>query len=302
MAQSTSQLSTALTAVRLTSLTWGPTDDPGRPLAVLLHGFPDTAHTWRHLGPALAHAGYRVVAPFTRGYAPSDLPADGSYHVPALMSDALEIHAALDGDDRAVLVGHDWGAITASGVAAYDASPFARVVTMAVPPISAMHPRRGERGRWARLLPRQAALSWYTVFNQLPRLPERNFERLVAHLWRRWSPGYDARDDLAHLRAALPDQRHVAAALGYYRAQRHPGRLPDRYAHLADAWLGDPRVPLLHLHGAEDGCLDSRWADLASAHLGLPSRAAVIERAGHFLQLERPDVVNARVLEFLEER
>lgn len=302
MEETTKQLSTDLTAVRLTSLTWGPTEDRERPLAVLLHGFPDTAHTWRHLGPALADAGYRVVAPFTRGYAPSELPVDGSYHVPALMSDALELHAALDGDDRAVLVGHDWGAITAGGVAAYDGSPFARVVTMAVPPIPTMNPRRGERGRWARLLPRQATLSWYTVFNQVPRLPERNFGRLVGHLWRRWSPGYDAREDLAHLRAALPDEQHVAAALGYYRAQVRQREVPRRYARLAEAWLGEPRVPLLHLHGADDGALDPGWIALVSAHLVPPSRAAVVEDAGHFLQLERPDVVNARVLEFLEDR
>ena len=75
-------LSLDLGAVRLDALAWGPDpDDTGRPLAVLLHGFPDTAYTWRHLGPVLADAGHRVVAPFTRGYAPSDVPADRSGHV-----------------------------------------------------------------------------------------------------------------------------------------------------------------------------------------------------------------------------
>ncbi|THI93019.1 alpha/beta hydrolase [Nocardioides sp.] len=282
----------------LASLVWGDVDDTDRPLAVLLHGFPDTAHTWRHLGPALAEAGYRVVAPFTRGYAPSAIPEDGSYHVPALMHDALALHQEYDGDDRAVLVGHDWGAITANGIAASAANPFRTVVAMAVPPLPTMYPRRGDVGRWLRILPRQAALSWYTLFNQLPRLPERSFDRLVAHLWRRWSPGYDPAEDLAHLAEALPDDEHKAAALGYYRAQSRRRQLPHPYRSLAADWLAEPEVPLLYLQGADDGALDPRWADRIGDRLPAGSVVAVIEGAGHFLQLERPDVVNARVLEF----
>lgn len=293
------RITTELDALDVVSLTWGPIADTARPLALLLHGFPDTAHTWRHLGPRLAEAGYRVVAPFTRGYAPSGVPADGSYHVAALMSDALDLHARLGGDGRAVLVGHDWGAITGNGLAAYDASPFGRVVTMAVPPIPAMNPRRDDLARWASILPRQATLSWYTLFNQLPRWPEQSFDRLVAHLWRRWSPGYDAAEDLRHLAAALPDRPRRSAAIGYYRAAARPWRLPATYAGPADAWLGDPRVPVLYLQGADDGALDVRWAQRVDHHLPEGSRTAVIERAGHFLQLERPDVVANRVLDFL---
>ena len=293
------QLTTDLDQLRLVSLTWGPSTDPAAPLAVLLHGFPDTAHTWRHLGPELAAGGYRVVAPFTRGYAPTGQPVDGSYHLPALMSDVLELHAALEGDARAVLIGHDWGAITANGLAASEKSPFRRVISMAVPPFSAMNPSRGAIGPWARILPRQARMSWYTVFNQLPALPERSFDKLVAHLWRQWSPGYDATADLAHLADALPTTERKAAAIGYYRAGARPWQLPQRYRHLSQAALGEPRVPLLYLHGADDGCLDARWAALVSEKLTDGSRAAVIPGAGHFLQLERPDTVNARILEFL---
>lgn len=293
------QRTAALDRVTLACLVWGDVDDTDRPLAVLLHGFPDTAHTWRHLGPALADAGYRVVAPFTRGYAPSAIPADGSYHVPALMDDAIALHREYDGDDRAVLIGHDWGAITANGIAASDANPFRAIVAMAVPPLSAMNPRRDDVGRWLRILPRQAALSWYTLFNQLPRLPERGFDRLVTHLWRTWSPGYDATEDLAHLAEALPDEQHKAAAIGYYRAQLRQWRLPGRYRPLARDWVAEPKAPLLYLQGADDGCLDPRWAGRIGDQLPEGSVVAVIEGAGHFLQLERPDVVNARVLEFL---
>lgn len=296
------QRTTALDRIALTSLVWGEVDDTARPLAVLLHGFPDTAHTWRHLGPELAAAGYRVVAPFTRGYAPSDIPADGSYHVPALMDDVLALHRAYDGDDRALLVGHDWGAITANGIAASDANPFGDIVSLAVPPFPVMNPRSDDLGRWLRILPRQAGMSWYTLFNQLPGLPERTFDRLVAHLWRRWSPGYDATEDLAHLAAALPDDAHRSAALGYYRAQPRAWRLPARYQPLARDWVGVPKAPLLFLQGADDGCLDARWAARVGDRLPAGSRVAVVEGAGHFLQLERPEAVNARILEYLHER
>ncbi|WP_322937801.1 alpha/beta fold hydrolase [Nocardioides bizhenqiangii] len=295
------QLTTDLDQLAMVSLTWGPATDPAAPLALLLHGFPDTAHTWRHLGPELAAAGYRVVAPFTRGYGQSGFPADGSYHVPALMSDALELHAALDGDTRAVLVGHDWGAITANGIAAFDGSPFRRVVSMAVPPFSAMNPSRGSIGSWARILPRQARMSWYTVFNQLPALPERRFDKLVAHLWRRWSPGYDATADLAHLAVSLATTERKAAAIGYYRANTRPWQTPERYRHLGGAATGAPRAPVLYLQGADDGCLDPRWAAQVNGRLPHGGRVALVTGAGHFLQLERPDVVNARVLEFLAE-
>ena len=80
------------------------------PLALCLHGFPDTAHTYRHLLPELAAAGFRAVAPFSRGYAPTDVPADGRYQTGALARDANALHEALGGDERAVIVGHDWGA------------------------------------------------------------------------------------------------------------------------------------------------------------------------------------------------
>ncbi|MBM9461456.1 alpha/beta hydrolase [Nocardioides sp. zg-536] len=294
-----SRRTTVLDEVTLVGLSWGPMEDRSVPLAVLLHGFPDTAHTWRHLGPALAGAGYRVLAPFTRGYAPSGVPGDGSYHVPALMHDALGLHRAHGGDERAVLVGHDWGAITANGIAASAANPFRTIVALAVPPFTAMNPRRDDVLGWLRILPRQAAMSWYTLFNQLPAMPERTFERLVARLWRTWSPGYDATEDLALLAESLPDRDRRAAAVGYYRAQPRRWRLPAGYRELAGDVFAAPRVPLLYLHGAEDGCLDVRWARRIGDALPPGSRVEVVEGAGHFLQLERPAAVNERILDFV---
>src|SRR4051812_8446416 len=81
-------LEVQLPSVRLSCLAWGPADGP---LVVALHGFPDTAQTWRHLGPYLAERGGRGVAPYLRGYAPSGLADDGCYHVGGLMADAVAL-------------------------------------------------------------------------------------------------------------------------------------------------------------------------------------------------------------------
>jgi pimeloyl-ACP methyl ester carboxylesterase len=81
------------------------------PLALCLHGFPDSVHTWRYLLPDLPAAGFRAVAPWMGVYAPTAVPADGSYGAGALAGGACALHEALGGDGRAVLIGHDWGAI-----------------------------------------------------------------------------------------------------------------------------------------------------------------------------------------------
>lgn len=150
------EITLELDAVRLRALTWGPA--AGR-LAVLLHGFPDTAHTWRHLGPVLADAGWRVVAPFTRGYAPSEIPEDGSGHVAALMDDAVAVHDYMGGGADAVLIGHDWGAITANALAAHPDNPFVAAVALSVPPFPALR-----TPAVLPALPRQLRNSWYILF------------------------------------------------------------------------------------------------------------------------------------------
>lgn len=289
----------SLPTLDVAALSWGPEDGP---LALCLHGFPDTAWTWRHLGPALADRGWRVVAPFTRGYAPTGPAADGDYRVGALMTDALELRHALAADGPAVLVGHDWGAVTAHAVGAHAPDAFGRIVTMAVPPLPAIRDiatsvraLRADGG----LLARQAPMSWYMAFNQVPVLSERLLFPLVRLLWRRWSPGYDATEDLAHLRDALPDTAHRSAVLRYYRHAIRPWRHVARNDPAHADWLRAPQVPTRYLHGATDGCMTAGFVPRARRYLPAGSDARVVAGAGHFLHLERPGEVNALVAEFL---
>src|SRR5689334_17899918 len=171
------------------ALAWGPSDGP---LALCLHGYPDTARTWRWLGPVLAERGWRVVAPYTRGYAPTDLAPDGAYQLGALARDALALRDALGGDGRAVLIGHDWGAATAYLAGAHRPAAFARIVTLAVAPGPALASPMASPHALARdvgLVARQLRMSWYMFFQLLPVISERSLPRLIPKLWRDWSPG-----------------------------------------------------------------------------------------------------------------
>jgi pimeloyl-ACP methyl ester carboxylesterase len=273
--------------------------DPTGPLALCLHGFPDSAWTWRHLLPSLAGGGYRAVAPWLRGYAPTTVPPDGRYQSAVLGLDACALHKALGGGDDAVLIGHDWGAFAAYA-AVHHATPWRRVVTLAVPP-----PATITSGF---LTYDQLRRSWYMFFFQHPlaelAVPMDDLV-FVERLWADWSPDYDPGADLPHVKDALRDAANLNAAIGYYRATLGGvGLDPDPEVQaLQDASAGPPPVPTLYLHGRTDGCMGVELAELAGAGLTTPgSRAEIVDGAGHFLHLERPDVVNRLIGEFLAER
>jgi pimeloyl-ACP methyl ester carboxylesterase len=285
-------------AVDLKALTWGPPDGP---IALCLHGFPDTAYGWRNFAPQLAESGWRVVAPFMRGYAPSSIPSDGSYHIAALMDDALQVRSAAGGTDRDVVIGHDWGAMAAAGLAAMPDSPFAKAVIMSLPPAAAFRPlgRVPDQGRLLAQFPHQLLRSWYIMYFQLPWLPERSASWVVPRLWRRWSPNYDAEEDLRHVDAAIGTPESWRAALGPYRATIRNTHPPARYAELHQHWTSAPRLPTLYLHGRDDGCITPAFAHWTEKVLPAGSDVAIVEHAGHFLQLEEPEKVAELVLQFI---
>ncbi|NUR85130.1 MAG: alpha/beta fold hydrolase, partial [Nonomuraea sp.] len=210
------------------------------PLALCLHGFPDTAHTWRHLLPTLAERGYRAVAPFLRGYAPTEVPADSAYEGAALVADVVALHEELGGDGDAVLVGHDWGTVPVYGAA----DRFRRAVAMAVPPFGALMSGFFDYAQLKR--------SFYIFLFQTG-LAETAAASpgFLDGLWADWSPGYDATQDLEFVRRSLADPANLAAAIGYYRAMLGTTPPSDRYPEVEAA----TRTPILYLHGARDGCL-----------------------------------------------
>ncbi|WP_033424581.1 alpha/beta fold hydrolase [Actinomadura flavalba] len=268
----------------------GPDDGP---LALCLHGFPDSAHTWRHLLPELADAGYHAVAPFQRGYAPTAIPADGAYQTGALATDAVALHQAFGGRDDAVVLGHDWGAAAAFGAATLEPGRWRRVVTLALPPLGAMMTRFFDYDQLKR--------SFY-VFLFQTQLAEHALDRdLVAALWADWSPGHDAAQDVEYAWECLAEPQHRAAALGYYRARLDASLHQERYADAQAATNKAGGTPVLYLHGADDGCIGAEVAEpgLVMKHLPPGSRAEIVPDAGHFLHLENPSDVNARVLEWL---
>ncbi|MGZ8650418.1 MAG: alpha/beta fold hydrolase [Solirubrobacteraceae bacterium] len=213
------------------------------PLALCLHGFPDSPHSFRPLLAALAAASFHAVAPFMRGYAPTSAAPDGEYGLGALAADANALHEALGGDERAVLIGRDWGAEATYAAALTAPARWRRLVTLAIPPLTLderLFADREQRERFAY----QSLLE----SPDAPRLVAADDFALVDRLWRAWSPGLDALEYADHAKRCLREPAHLAAALAYYRAP-DPG--PLRLT---------PRRPTLYLHGrttAASTCVSS---------------------------------------------
>lgn len=283
----TGQLTIKARGMNFGALSWG---DPNAPLALLVHGYPDSAWTWRHLGPELASRGWRAVAPFTRGYGPTDLAPDDRYRVSDQAQDLLALHEQLGGDERSVLIGHDWGAVATWAVNSAEPERFAAFVAMSVPPPAAIvAPLQSIRTLPIAL--RQLRMSWYFLFNQLPG-SERTLGRLIPKLWRDWSPGYDASEDLAHVFASLRGEGRRRAALRYYRDTLGPG--------IGELSRMKPAAPVLYLHGENDGCAQARIGAMHADSLPPGSHFEQVPGVGHFLHLEDPVRVNQRITDWLE--
>ena len=264
------------------------------PLALCLHGFPDSAHTWRFLLPELAKAGFHAVAPFLRGYGPTAIPSDGRYGIGALTRDANSLHEALGGRGDAVIIGHDWGALTTYAAVAHQPERWRRAVTAAVPPTAAIG--------MSLFTYAQLQRSWYMFFFLSPMaeiaLPLDDYS-FIDGLWADWSPGYEASFDVARVKESIGDPEHIAAAIGYYRAMLDPGQADPDLADEQNAGLAPTPKPTLYLHGRNDGCMLLSSVGRPLDFMAEGSQMVVIEDAGHFLHVEQPEVVNHHIVEFL---
>jgi pimeloyl-ACP methyl ester carboxylesterase len=264
--------------------------DARAPLVILAHGFPDHPKTFLPLMARLCSAGYRCVAPYLRGYAPSTL--HGPFDRQRVGDDLADLAEALAPDTPAVLIGHDWGAAATYTAVSRWPQRFRRAVTLAVPHVAAFE-------RNLRHSRSQQQRSAYMVFLMLPALPERILPRqdfgMIDWLWRRWSPSFTPDTEyMRELKSCL--QASMPSPLGYYRALR-PSTTRLRQA-LLDARV-PIYVPLLHLHGADDGCISYAMSEGQDRYFKAEFHSEPLPGVGHFLHLEAPQQVAQAILDFI---
>lgn len=297
------------------------------PLVLLLHGFPETSYAWRHQLAGLSKAGFRAIAPDLRGFGLSDRPIEpGRYTTLDIIGDLVEIMDAL-GEQHAVVVGNDWGATIAWQAAQLRPDRFRAVVALGVPmmgraPIAP-----------SQLFPLTEQAWFYTHYFSQPGQAESEFELNVAATLRKlyfWASG-DAglRDDKtpnpfglvarhAGLLSALPepeslptwlDETDFDTLVRAFEASGFRGGLNyyrnlDRNWELQAAFNGLPvQSPALYLVGEHDtGLAIPGMHEIIGAMPKLVPNlrdSQIVPRAGHWLQQEAPDRVNAALIAFL---
>ncbi|HEY2282458.1 MAG TPA: alpha/beta hydrolase [Solirubrobacteraceae bacterium] len=254
------------------------------PDVVLLHGFPDTPYSWSQIETELVDAGWRVTVPWLRGYHEETIVPGRGYDPETLGRDGLGLLDAI-GVSRAVLVGHDWGALIAYVAAALAPERVRAIVTLGIP-----HPS---------LLTRTPAALWAVRHFFALKLPwsertcRRNDFAYLDTLYRRWSPGWsgpEREETVRRAKQALSSRATLEGAIAYYRDLPLGGQPP--------ALQRVPRVPGLIVGGEHDlgeSAMLTRTAEL----LGSPSRALIVPDAGHWPHRENPGVVVPELIEFL---
>ncbi len=255
----------------------GPED--GKPV-LLLHGWPDSHRLWRHQVPALTAAGLRTIAPDLRGFGDSDRPeAVEAYALPNALAD---VQAVLDelGVARAHVVGHDWGAAVAWLLGALAADRVDRLVALSVGHLSAF----GQGG----FVQRQK--SWYMLLFQFAGVAE---EWLSADDWANYRACF-AHPDADGTVAELARPGALTASLNWYRANLPPESLiqPGRE-------LPPVAAPTLGVWSSGDDFLTEAVMTGSAGFVTGPWRDERIDGAGHWMQLEAPDRLNALLVDFL---
>ncbi|STZ35288.1 Epoxide hydrolase EphA [Mycolicibacterium smegmatis] len=293
----------------------------GNPVVVLAHGFPELAYSWRHQIPALAAAGYHVLAPDQRGYGGSSRPESiDDYDITKLTGDVVGLLDDI-GAEHAAVIGHDWGAVVAWNAAQLHPDRVAAVGGLSVPPTprSTRPPTQAFRelvgeGKFFYILHFQEpgvadaefdgdpARALRRMFGGL--LPPENEEAAMRML----RPGPEGLIDRLPEPSALPDWISTGEFDHYVDAFTRTGftgglnwyRNFDRNweltAHLADAKI---TVPALFLAGAADPVLGFARPDRARDLIAGPYTEILLDGAGHWVQQERAEEVNAALIGFL---
>lgn len=287
--------------------------DGAGPLVVFLHGFPECWYSWRHQLAALAPH-FRVMAPDLRGYNESDKPAGvDAYAMPELVADVAGLIAA-EGRSEAVIVAHDWGGGVAWSFAMEHPELTKRLVVMNCPHLAIFQQRLRDD-------PRQLAKSWYMFFFQIPWVPETLLG--LGHAWpianaiRRATVqrGALGDEDLRVLREAASRPGALRSAINYYRAVfRSDEALAGMPSVLRRFLYGDrpvpparerledwPKItaPTMLIWGEQDVALRKELTYGMDPLFTSPPRIEYVPDSGHFVQQEKPELVNALLLDFL---
>ncbi len=260
---------------------------------LLLHGFPDSWHLWRHQIMALAAAGYRVIAPDLRGHGGSSRPQDvGAYRMPQLLADVAAVLAHF-GHQRAAVVGHDWGAAIAWNLAFRRPEAVSKLAVLSVG-----HPGAGITAG----IP-QRQLSWYMLWFLFPGvaekvLPADDWQAFREWAWPGTAPG--SNQDMTRQLSDLARPGALAAGLNLYRANIRP----DSFYLPADSSLSPinsmPRVgcPTLGIWSADDPYLGEEQMSGSGSFVDGDWRFAKV-RGGHWIPVQAADRLNELLLEFL---
>jgi pimeloyl-ACP methyl ester carboxylesterase len=265
---------------------------------VLVHGFPDDAHTWDLLAEALVVAGYRTIAPYVRGFGETRFLGDEERtgEIAALTRDVLEFADAL-GLDRFHLVGHDWGARAGYGAATLWPQRLLSLSALAV--------THGTAGPSVRLPIEQTRAYWYQWYFATSRGAdelETNRRTFCRALWRYWSPTWRfSEDEYERAASSFENPDFVAIVLTSYRERW--GFIPGAKAYAAErerlSTLPSIAVPTLVLLGVDDAVTLPETAEGKEQLFSGPYRVELMEGSGHFLPREVPSAVSRRVIEHL---
>ncbi|MCA9534936.1 MAG: alpha/beta hydrolase [Polyangiales bacterium] len=259
-------------------LSWGE-----GPLVVLVHGFPDTARTWDLVGPRIAALGFRVLAPYTRGIAPSSAPADGDYASDTLGRDILALIEAA-GEQQAIVVGHDFGASAAYSAAGLGSDKVRKLVTVAIPHPASIKPSLGKVWKVRHFMT-------HRLPGAAKRFAANDFAELRV-LYERWSPGF-----------AWPDAEFEAAK-NSYSAPGGTQRALDYYKFITPkppaGHLVRLPMPSLVIGGHTDGAMKAEDFEGCKGRFTGPIEVAMVP-GGHFLHREHPEEFLAVLLPFLKE-